>query len=259
MFPLLILHWDVNDFAPSECAAKLTSVKKAGLKRKETLVSNVQQCVDDYERMFVFSFENMRTAPFKELRERWSDSRFFLGKNKVMQIALGKTAKDAYRPKLEKVARVLSGQVGLLFTNRSKDEVLSFFAGFRTLDYARYGAKATERFEVKAGILEMAFTMAEQLRSLGMPVELDNGKVRLTRDYVVCEKGDILSTEQSHLLQHFAKPMAYFKLNIIAEWSRDDEEFTMLDSSVKIGADGQMDAESDSDDEEAAGGGGGDE
>jgi len=170
----------------------------------------------------------MRGAPLKELRDKWSDSRFFLGKNKVMQIALGRSPDTAYRPALDELSAALAGQVGLLLTNKSRDEVLSFFKGFKTLDYARYGAKASETFEVKGGVIDLPFTMAEQLRALGMPVELDHGKVRLTRDYIVCERGDILSTEQSHLLKHFCKPMAYFRLRMLATWEREAEIFEIL-------------------------------
>lgn len=215
--------------------------------------------------MFIFSYENMRGAPLKELREKWSDSRFFLGKNKVMQIALGRDSETAFRPGLDKVSQALAGQVGLLFTNKPRDEVLSFFKAFKTLDYARYGSKATESFEVKAGLLDLPFTMAEQLRALGMPVELDHGKVRLTRDFIVCEKGDLLSSEQSHLLKHFAKPMAYFRLSMLAMWERESEEFEVLAEGMEAAMEedeeeeGEGDSsgsESEEDEEDMAAGGG---
>ena len=50
--------------------------------------------------------------------------RFFFGKNKVMAVALGKTAEDEFRDNLHKVTKRLWGQHGLLFTNRSKEDVL---------------------------------------------------------------------------------------------------------------------------------------
>ena len=52
--------------------------------------------------------------------------RFFLGKNKVMMVALGRGVEDEYKDNLHKISRQLTGQRGLLFTNQSKDEVLKY-------------------------------------------------------------------------------------------------------------------------------------
>lgn len=38
-------------------------------------MDDVQQAVDEYENLFVFEFNNMRSNFFKELRAEWSDSR----------------------------------------------------------------------------------------------------------------------------------------------------------------------------------------
>ncbi len=48
----------------------------------------------------------MRNNRLKEIRTLWNDSRFFYGKNKVMQLALGKTDADEYRNGLHQVAEV---------------------------------------------------------------------------------------------------------------------------------------------------------
>lgn len=50
--------------------------------------------------------------------------RFYFGKNKVMALALGRTQEDEYKDNLHKLSNQLRGQSGLLFTNKSKKEVL---------------------------------------------------------------------------------------------------------------------------------------
>jgi mRNA turnover protein 4 len=63
----------------------LTKVKKQGREAKENLLENVQEAVEKYKNMFVLSFENMRAGPFKKLAlSMREDSKFFLGKNKVI-------------------------------------------------------------------------------------------------------------------------------------------------------------------------------
>jgi mRNA turnover protein 4 len=50
--------------------------------------------------------------------------RFLFGKNKVLSLALGKSPESEYKENLHKIVPYLAGNVGLLFTNKSKEEVL---------------------------------------------------------------------------------------------------------------------------------------
>lgn len=69
----------------------LTKTKKKAPEHKELLVTRIRQALKKYQRVIVFQHQNMTTVPFRELQQSWSnDSKFFLGKNKVIQIALGK-------------------------------------------------------------------------------------------------------------------------------------------------------------------------
>ncbi|GAA6075808.1 mRNA turnover protein 4 homolog [Tachysurus ichikawai] len=99
----------------------------------------LRKCVDTYRYIFIFSVENMRNSKLKDVRTAWKHSRFFFGKNKVMMIALGKGPTDEYRDNLHKVSRFLRGEVGVLFTNKTKEEVQAYFSSFRETDNARAG------------------------------------------------------------------------------------------------------------------------
>ena len=70
----------------------LTKVKKKGRDGKEELVVKIQECLQTYKNSYVVSFQNIRAGPFKTLAHKMrDDSKFFLGKNKVISIALGKS------------------------------------------------------------------------------------------------------------------------------------------------------------------------
>jgi hypothetical protein len=77
----------------------------------------------------------------------WKESRIFLGKNSVAQVALGRTTEEEYKDNLHLISQVklllstlhfdnvlavcvflqrLEGNSGLLFTNRSKKEALRY-------------------------------------------------------------------------------------------------------------------------------------
>jgi len=103
----------------------LTATKKKSFSEiKEKLVQKVRDSCDQYERIFIYSVQHMKNFTAKEVRQQWSDSRFFFGKNKVMAFGLGPTKETEYKDNLHKISQRLRGECGLLFTNRSRSEVL---------------------------------------------------------------------------------------------------------------------------------------
>ena len=73
----------------------LTKVKKKDRLWKESLVQSIRDCIAQYPSVFVFRCENMRNETFKRLREDLSgNSRFFVGGNKLMRAAFGKSEEE---------------------------------------------------------------------------------------------------------------------------------------------------------------------
>lgn len=167
----------------------------------------------------------MRNLKFKEFREQIKPSRFFLGSNKVMQVALGRSVSDEIQPGLHKVSKFLCGNTGLFLTNMPKEEVESLFNKYEDYDFARTGSTATEKVELPEGPLEQ-FTheMEPFLRKQGMPVRLNKGVVELVSDFIVCEEGKPLSPESARILRLLGIKMATFKLHLICRWSAEDFE-----------------------------------
>jgi mRNA turnover protein 4 len=71
-------------------------------------VNAIRDAAENYNSVYVFSFENMRNQKLKEFREQLQkSSRFFLGSNKVMQVALGRSPSDEIKTNLHKVSKVV--------------------------------------------------------------------------------------------------------------------------------------------------------
>ncbi|KAI9178308.1 hypothetical protein LWI28_024955 [Acer negundo] len=204
----------------------LSKTKKKGKEHKESIVNSIRDAAEKYSSIYVFSFENMRNLKFKEFREQLkTTSRFFLGSNKVMQVALGRSASDEIRVGLHKVSKLLRGDSGLFLTNMPREEVESLFNKYEDYDFARTGSTASEKVELLEGPLEQ-FTheMEPFLRKQGMPVRLNKGVVELISDFVVCEEGKPLSPESARILRLLGMKMATFKLHLICRWSPEDFE-----------------------------------
>ncbi|KAK8800833.1 hypothetical protein WA588_001664 [Blastocystis sp. NMH] len=202
----------------------LTQTKSRGKEHKDDVVNKIREAVDAFKYIYVLEFDNMRTNAFKDLRGQLSDCRFFLGKNRVMQVALGRTPEEEYRDNLCKLGENLGGNCALFFTNRSKEEVMNFFREYKSLDYARAGFKATENFVIPKGEMPFAHSMMEEFKKLRLPVEIKNGKINMREDYTVCKSGKVLTPEQCRILKLYAKPMTYFTLTPRACWSEGQLE-----------------------------------
>uniref|UniRef100_A0A4W2DGQ2 Ribosome assembly factor mrt4 n=2 Tax=Boreoeutheria TaxID=1437010 RepID=A0A4W2DGQ2_BOBOX len=155
----------------------LTKTAKKGLELKQNLIEELRKCVDTYKYLFIFSVANMRNSKLKDIRNAWKHSRMFFGKNKVMMVALGRSPSDEYKDNLHQVSKKLRGEVGLLFTNRTKEEVDEWFTKYTEMDYARAGNKATFTVNLDPGPLEQfPHSMEPQLRQLGLPTALKKGR-----------------------------------------------------------------------------------
>lgn len=200
----------------------LTQTKKKGLVLKQKVLEEVRTCADKYARIFTFSTQNMRNNKLKDVRQEWKQSRFYFGKNKVMALALGTSKANEYRDGLFSVSKLLQGQRGLLFTDKSKQEVLQWFSSYSDVDYARSGNVATQTVVIEQGPLKaFSHSMEPQLRQLGLPTALKRGVVTLLRDFTVCEKGRALTPEQARILKLFGHQMANFHIDIDSMWSSD--------------------------------------
>jgi mRNA turnover protein 4 len=199
----------------------LTATQAKGREQKEELVTKIREAVGAFPNVYTFTLHNSRTNILQNIREDLrSDSRIFMGNNKVMQIALGRDADTSAAPNLYKLSKFLNGLSGLLFTNRSKKDVKDYFAQIGGSVFARSGSKATVPFALEAGPLpQFPHNMFEQLHKLGLPVKLDKGVIQLENDTTVCNVGDELTPEAAQVLRLFGVETAEFKLELTAHWA----------------------------------------
>jgi len=190
---------------------------------KNKLIQEIRDCCKMYSHVFIFTVHNEKNITLKKLRRHWGGSRLFLGKNKLMMIALGITTETSCQRKIHFLSKRIKGNCGLMFTDSSKDDVIKYFSNFRELHFARPGFKATKKFTIPEGPLENCPPQMEpRLRKLGLRTKLNKGIVELTEPTIVCEKHDLLSTQQAQILELFEVKMAEFYLEILAVWKKGE-------------------------------------
>uniref|UniRef100_A0A6U4IQ12 Ribosome assembly factor mrt4 n=1 Tax=Hemiselmis andersenii TaxID=464988 RepID=A0A6U4IQ12_HEMAN len=200
----------------------LTKVKPGGRPKKEGLVQNVSEALDKYESIYVFKFDNLRASTLKNLRQLHREDRYFMGKNKIMQLALGRTPEEEPKENLHQLSQHLSGSSGLFCTSRPRKHIIDFFKKFVETDFARGGTPATVTHTIPAGPLPFQHTMVDQLRKLGLPVMLKTGVVTCERDHKVCTKGTPLTPEQAQVLKLLGVKTCEFRVQLVAVWENDN-------------------------------------
>lgn len=239
---------------PSSKRNRVIPTSKTRKNHKELvrrLHSNVQEAAEKYSHIFVFSVENARNNFVKEVRVDFADSRIFMGKTKVMQVALGRTPETECVPGVSKMQQYMKGEVGLLFTDRDTKEVEEYFKTYSKLDYARSGAVASREFRIPPGELYTAYgveggeddplpmSIEPTLRKLGVPTKIVKGKVTLEdrpeesmdteEGYRVCKEGDVLDSRQTSILKIFGVRMSEFTVDLKAAYDKANESVKSID------------------------------
>ena len=203
----------------------LTQTKKKDREWKGGLIEQIREALETYQSVFVFRCTNLRNNAFKELKAELSEtSRFFMGSNKVIQVALGKGPEDEQRDGLHQLSEHVRGHAGVVFTDLTKDDLDAAMAKYEVSDYARTGTVATDTILIESGPVHgphgglMEHTMEPTLRKNGMPTKLNRGVIELLADHTLCKEGDHISPQGAILLRLFGHELATFKLDLLCGW-----------------------------------------
>ena len=83
-----------------------------------------------FKHVYVLTFDNMTTNNFKALKEALEDSKFLMGKNRVLATAFGTDEESSFKPNSFRVGELLKGHCTLFFTNKNQQEVKQIFDQF---------------------------------------------------------------------------------------------------------------------------------
>jgi mRNA turnover protein 4 len=212
----------------------LTQTAKKTRDHKSSFISEVREAIGNHDAVYLFSYENMRSNKFKNVRLHFREdseggnnntSRIFLGKNKLLQIALGRTPEEEFGDNLCQVSKYITGSVGLLLTSRDAQEVEDYFASLQEEDFSRAGSIAPVKVVITESMVSTyPASMMEHFRKLGLPVDIKDGKIVLIGgDHVLCKEGATLSAEMCKILVHFGIKLSEFKVQLVCRWQNDGD------------------------------------
>jgi mRNA turnover protein 4 len=184
-----------------------------------------------------------------------------------MAFAIGNTPEREYSPGLHKISKHLHGQVGLFFTSWDTQETLDYFHSVQMPDFARSGNVASREVTVPAGPLSpivpeedraegytptpFPASMEPHLRQLGLNTRLERGVVTMSVAQTVCKKGDVLTTEQAHILKLLGVKLSTFRVALRWRWDKETGAVEEYDPPLEaLGDDAELKEDEAEDDED---------
>mmetsp|Transcript_8580 Transcript_8580/g.28111 ORF Transcript_8580/g.28111 Transcript_8580/m.28111 type:complete len:227 (-) Transcript_8580:143-823(-) len=205
-----------------------TRKKEASTKRSE-YVAMVRSCLEEKTNVFGLRL-GARATGVKQLRkELRASSRLFLGKRRLMELALGGTsAESEIRTNFRKVAGARWD--ALVATDADRTEVEAGLAKVRQPDFAVAGFVPATHIALEDGPLDQFPTsMCAQLTKLGLAVHVKDAKLHLHEPFRVAQPGSPLTPEQAKLLKLLDIKLDIFEPQLTCAWTAPGT-FHMLSS-----------------------------
>ena len=220
-------------------------------------VDALQDHLPSAQYVYVLTLRNPRNVHLTHLRSRLPPStKLLFGRAKVLAHALGGGKSGAAEPArgTAGLAKFLKnergGPVGVLFADARPAVVREMFSEFRPAEFASAGETAPRGFVLPAGTVysyggavptmndqPAPRTIEPDLRKLGVPVRMEEGRIVLDVEYVVCRERETLGSGQAALLRMFGVQMGEFRADLQACWSRSEETVTDLRQGVEDSGD----------------------
>ncbi|GAW81582.1 ribosome biogenesis protein MRT4 [Plasmodium gonderi] len=205
----------------------LTKVKKKLNKKelKEQKLSELKKFIE-IPNIFIYVLD-IRTCSNNNLKQAIEyfkpDGKFFIGKNKLMKVALGKNEKSEFKPNVFKVAELLVGNRILLITKDAPLKVLKFFNEFQPEEYIKPGNICTQDVTLKCGdVLDVPVSMQKDLQKRKLNFDIIDQKIILREDKILAEKDKLMSVENSKLLRMLNMKISHFDITVLGYWNMNN-------------------------------------
>ena len=208
-----------------------SKVKKHDKGEKNEQIESIRSSIEEMRYAYVLSVSNERNNILKKVRDELKPGKMFYSKNKLVQVALGFTAESECADGIHALTPLITGHVALITSNLGPADLATLVSAHEETEFARAGAIATHTIALEAGFEALAafpFSMETQLRKLGLPTMLHDGKIKLLANHTVCTEGEPLTANQAQVVKRMGIQMAKFSIAMQAVYDKESSQVTMM-------------------------------
>lgn len=187
--------------------------------QKKKVVESFVKLMKDYPIVGAIDLEGMPTAQLQKVRAtlRDNDMVLLVSKRRIMKIAIEKAKKD--KKGIEELEANLKGMPAMIFSKKDPFKLYKLLKSSKSEAPAKAGQIAPKDIEIKAGVTNfLPGPIISELASVGVKSGVENGKVAIKQDCIVCKEGKVITAKLAEMLTRLnIKPMEV-GLNLIAAY-----------------------------------------
>jgi large subunit ribosomal protein LP0 len=183
----------------------------ARLEKKQALADRIFDMLDNYSAGFIVHADNVSSKQFMDVRRGIRENSVVLmGKNTMVRRAFRVYAEKNNSPFWLEVAKLLVGNVGVVFTKGELTDVKDIIAKFKVGAPAKAGSIAPVDVTIPAGGTGLDPSQTSFFQALSIPTKINRGAVEIVTDVKVITEGDKVGASEAALLAKLnIKPFAY--------------------------------------------------
>ncbi len=185
----------------------------------------VKRLVDLIKKYPIVGSVNLENLPAAQLQNMKTNLRgkveILMTKRRLMKIAIEKA--KAEKPGIEKLEPYLKGMPALLFTNDNPFSLFKTIKKNKSTAPAKAGQTAPSDIVVKAGPTSFApGPVISELAGLGIKSKVEEGKIAIMADTVVCKEGGVISAKLAGMLARLGIMPMEIGLDLVAVLEKGD-------------------------------------
>ncbi len=211
---------------------------------KKEVIKKLNKLIQDYPIIGCVNMENLPAPQLQNMRAQLRDKVVvFMTKKRLMKIAFESSKGD--KKGIEELGKYFRGMPALLFTKDNPFTLFKILKKNKSSAPAKAGQTAPNDIIVKAGKTNFApGPVIGELGALGIKTEVQDGKIAIKEDSVVCKEGEEIGGNLAAMLTRLGIEPMEVGLDLVATYEEgtiftkdildiDEEEFmNKLSSSI---------------------------
>ena len=209
----------------------LTKVSKQQRNAKDKLMQRLEDNAKRYDKLVFLEMTNMNTEVQNQLRHSVKGEMVFGKKSVLAKFFETMGEKDENYLKLSEFLRKADSQIGMLFTNEDAESVKSQLQSVDVTVFSQPGTKALATVELQPGnevFDHISTSNAAYLRSLGVFVTVQKGKLHLEEKVLAAQKNEPLTVNQSKVLRVLGIKLGHADIRLLCVYDNKQKQLAFF-------------------------------
>ena len=184
--------------------------------KKKAVAKSIQQLIIEYPIIAAVNMENLPAPQLQQMRAQLRGKiELAMTKRRIMKHAIDEI--KSKKQNIESLEPYLLGMPALIFTRENPFSLFRTLKKSKTAAPAKAGQTAPADIKVLKGPTSFApGPVIGELAAVGIKAGVENGKITIKQDCVICQKGEVIKPKVAEMLKRLGIEPMEIGLNIVA-------------------------------------------